>query len=603
MPTDLIIVLVILGLTLALFVSNRLRLDLVAVMALLALVFAGVISTEEALAGFSDPVVLMIAGLFVVGAALFKTGVADAMGRGVERLAGQSPARLVAVLMLTTAVLSGFLSSTGTVAVMLPVVIAIARSRGISPSRLLIPLAFAALLGGMLTLIGTPPNLIVAGQLRQAGLEPFAFFDYTAPGLVMLAIGIVFMVLVSPWLVPARKRAEEVETGPHWFDLFTEYGLEKGLARVRLPASSPLAGQSVSGCGLRSRYQVSVLAITSQTRRGRFTRRPEPGTPMLSGDDLYLSGDPEQIEQAVADMSLEFDQWQPELPAPLSLVDALVPPRSRWIGKTLRELRLHSGAGVTVLGQRPNGGKGSMVDLDRKLGVGDVLLVTGKRSNLNNVARDARDLVLLGVDGQAESRRTGMAPVAMAVMLLMLVAMTFDLVPNVIAVLAAASVLVLTRCLDGLEAYRHINWESVVLIAAIMPMATALDNTGGLELAADWLFGLSESHGALVILAALFIITSAFSQVISNTATTVLIAPVALQAAMAMELSPYPFMMTVAIAASTAFATPVASPVNTLVLNPGGYRFGDFARAGIPLQCLILIATLIVVPWLFPLKP
>ncbi len=458
MPTDLIIVLVILVVTLALFMSNRLRLDLVAVMALLALVFAGVISTEEALAGFSDPVVLMIAGLFVVGAALFRTGVADAMGRGVERLAGESPARLIAVLMLTTAVLSGFLSSTGTVAVMLPVVIAIARSRGISPSRLLIPLAFAALLGGMLTLIGTPPNLIVAGQLRQAGLEPFAFFDYTAPGLVMLSIGIVFMVLVSPWLVPARKRAEEVESGPDWFDLFTEYGLQNGLARVRVPASAALAGQSVSGCGLRSRYHVSVLAISSRTRRGKFTRRAEPGSPINADDELFLSGDPDHIEEAVEAMDLELEQWQPELPAPLSLVDALVPPRSRWIGKTLRELRLHSGAGVTVLGQRPSGGEGGMVDLDRKLGVGDVLLVTGKRSNLNNVARDAHDLVLLGGDGQADSRRTKKAPVAMAVMLLMLGAMTFDLMPNVVAVLAAACVLVLTRCLDGLEAYRNINW-------------------------------------------------------------------------------------------------------------------------------------------------
>jgi di/tricarboxylate transporter len=603
MSTDLVIVLVILAGALALFMSNRLRLDLVAVMALLALVFSGVISTEEALAGFADPVVLMIAGLFVVGAALFRTGVADAMGRWVERMAGDSPTRLIVVLMLTTAVLSGFLSSTGTVAVMLPVVIAIARTRGISPSRLLIPLAFAALLGGMLTLIGTPPNLIVTGQLAQAGLEPFGFFDFTAPGLVMLAIGVGFMMLFSSKLVPARKRSEEADTGPDWFDLFSEYGLDSGLARVRVPEGSVIAGQSVAGCGLRTRYQVSILAITTQTRRGKVSWRAEPGSPINAGDELYLSGDPERIEAAVADTDLDFDCWQPDLPRPLRLVDALIPPRSRWIGQTLRDLKLHSGAGVTVLGQRPNGGEGSVVDLDRKLGVGDVLLVTGKLSNLRNVARDSRDLVLLGNRNLMEPRRTNKAPVAMAVMLLMLAAMTFGWVPNVIAVLTAASVLVLARCLDGLEAYRNINWESVVLIAAILPMATALDNTGGLDLAADWLFGLSEGYGALVVLAALFIITSALSQVISNTATTVLIAPVALQAALAMGLSPYPFMMTVAIAASTAFATPVASPVNTLVLNPGGYRFGDFARAGIPLQLLILTATLIVVPWLFPLAP
>jgi di/tricarboxylate transporter len=601
MSTELIIVLSILAVTLGLFMSNRLRLDLVAVMALLALVFSGVISTEEALAGFSDPVVLMIAGLFVVGAALFRTGVADAMGRWVERLAGENPARLIAVLMLTTALLSAFLSSTGTVAVMLPVVIAIARTRKISPSRLLIPLAFAALLGGMLTLIGTPPNLIVAGQLAQAGLEPFGFFEFTRPGLVMLAIGIAFMVLVSPKLVPARKRAEETETGPDWFDLLTEYGLQDGLAKVHVPSDSMLAGLSVSGSGLRTRFRVSILGITSQTRRGSISRRADPGSPVSAGDELYLSGERKCIEEAIEATGLKLEQWHPDLPGPLRLVDALIPPRSRWIGQTLRDLRLHSGAGVTVLGQRPNGGDGSVVDLDRRLGVGDVLLVTGKLSNLRNVARDSRDLVLLGSKNLMEPRRTRKAPVAMAIMLLMLAAMTFGWVPNVIAVLTAACVLIMARCLDGLEAYRNINWESVVLIAAILPMATALDNTGGLELASDWLFGLSNDYGPMVIMAALFIVTSAVSQMISNTATTVLIAPIALQTALAMELSPYPFMMTVAIAASTAFATPVASPVNTLVLNPGGYRFGDFARAGIPLQCLILIATLIVVPWLFPL--
>jgi len=601
MSADLIIVLAILAVMLVLFVSNRLRLDLVALLALLALVFSGVISTEEALAGFSDPVVLMIAGLFVVGAALFHTGVADAMGRWMERMAGESPARLIVVLMLVTAVLSAFLSSTGTVAVMLPVVIAIARTRRISPSRLLIPLAFAALLGGMLTLIGTPPNLIVSNQLAQAGLEPFGFFEFTRPGLVMLAIGIVFMVLVSPWLVPARKRAEEVDSGPGWFDLFREYGLESGLARVRVPAGSPLAGQSVGGSGFRSRFQVTILAITSDRRRGRVSRRAEPGSSIAAGDALFVSGEPDRIREVVGEFGLELEEWQPTLPAPLQLVDTLIPPRSRWVGKTLRELRLHSGAGVTVLGQRPSGGEGCPVDLDRKLEVGDVLLVTGKLKALRHVAQSSRDLVLLSGAGLVEPRRTRFAPVAMAVMLAMLAAMTFGWIPNVIAVLAAASILVLARCLTAQEAYRNINWESVVLIAAILPMATALDNTGGLDLASEFLFGLSGNHGPLIVLAALFMFTSVLSQMISNTATTVLVAPVALQAALAMDASPYPFLMTVAIAASTAFATPVASPVNTLVLNPGGYRFTDFARAGIPLQLLILVATLVVVPWLFPL--
>lgn len=601
MSTDLILVLVILAVTLGLFVSNRMRLDLVAVASMLALVLTGVISTDQALAGFSHPLVLMIAGLFVVGAALFRTGVADAMGRWIERLSGQGPARLLAVLMGVTAFLSAFISSTGTVAVLLPVVLSIARRRRISPSRLLIPLAFASLLGGMLTLIGTPPNLVVTAQLREAGLEPFGFFDFTLPGLVMLAIGMVFMMLVSPWLVPERRRAEEADTGPGWFDLFAAYGLERGLARVRVPEGSALAGQVVSATGLRTQFGVTVLAMSAQTRRGQVSRQAEPGSPIVGGDQLYLSGEPDRIRRVCEAFNLELAEWHPRLPAPLRLVDALVPPRSTWIGRTLRELRLHTGAGVTVLAQRPANGEGAPVDLDRKLAEGDVLLITGKLQALRGAAHGQRDLMLLGGDGLREARRTRFAPVAIVVMVAMLAAMTFGWVSNVIAVLGAACVLMVTRCITVEEAYHNVNWESVVLIAAILPMATALDNTGGLQLASDALLNVSALHGPLVVMAALFVFTSVLSQMVSNTATSVLVAPVAMQAALAMGLSPYPFLMTVAIATSTAFATPVASPVNTLVLNPGGYKFGDFALVGIPLQVLILGATLVVVPWLFPL--
>lgn len=598
--SDLTLVLIVLAVTLLLFISNRLRLDLVALISLLVLALSGVISTQEALAGFSHPLVLMIAGLFVVGAALFYTGVADAMGRWMEYLGGQHPAQLIAVLMLITAFLSAFISSTGTVAVMLPVVLALARSRKVSPSRLLIPLSFASLLGGMLTLIGTPPNLVVSTQLAQAGLKPFGFFDFTIPGLIMLSLGVVFMVIVSPWLVPARKRAERVDAGPGWQDLFAEYDLEHGLAQVRIPKASLLAGQSVGGAELRGRFQVTALAITTQAKRSRVCRQAGAGSMVLAEDEVYLLGEPGRIQQVVGHFGLELLAWRPTLPAPLRLVDALIPPRSLWIGKTLRELRLHSGADVTVLAQRRRGGEAYLVDLDRKLAMSDVLLLSGKLAALKALGKDSRDVMLLGGQGMTESRRTRMAPMAIAIMLLMLVSMTFNWVPNVIAVLAAACLLTLSGCLKVGEAYRNINWESVVLIAAILPMATALENSGGLKLAADGLLQLSYHHGPLLVLAAMFLLTSFLSQMISNTATSVLLAPVAIQAAQAMSLSPHPFLMAVAIAASTAFATPVASPVNTLILNPGGYRFGDFARVGIPLQLLIMFATLIVVPWLFP---
>ena len=595
--------LAILAVMLALFVSNRWRLDLVALMGLLALVLTGVITTAEAVAGFSDPVVLMIAGLFVVGAGLFRTGVADALGRRVEKLAGASPMRLVAVIMLVTAVLSGLLSSTGTVAVMLPVVLAIARRRDINPSRLLMPVAYAALLGGMLTLIGTPPNLIVSGQLSQSGLEPFGFFSFSAPGLVMLLIGMAYMLLFGRALLPDRR----TESGhrrvadPGWTELFAQYGLKEQLRQLRVPGGCLLAAADVSSSELRSRFGVTVRAIASTTDRGRFVRKAEPGTMIRDQDDLFVVGRAQAIAAVVDRFGLRVVAEQASLPAELLLVDAVVPPRSAFVGRTLRQLRLHSGAGVTVLAQRTAGSQELLLDLDRPLAAGDALLLTGSAKALQQTARSRHDLVLLEDLQDDVSERAHLAPIAIAIMLGMMLLMTSGLVGNVIAVMLAAVALVLTGCVRIEEAYRAINFEAVVLIAAILPMATALDKTGGLALASDALLAASGDFGALAVMAVLFVFTAGLSQVVSNTATTVLVAPVALQAALALEVSPYAMLMTIAIAASSAFATPVASPVNTLVLSAGGYRFMDFVRVGLPLQLVMLAATLLVVPLFFPL--
>ena len=594
-------VVVVLATMLALFMTNRLRLDLVALMALLALVLPGVITTGEALAGFADPVVLMIAGLFVVGAGLFHTGVADALGRQVERFAGTGVRRLTAVIMLVTAFLSAFLSSTGTVAVMLPVVLAIARRRGISPSRLLMPLAFAALLGGMTTLIGTPPNLIVSGQLQQAGLEGFGFFAFTPPGLVMLAVGMACMLILSPRLVPERRQPGDVLEQPTSSDLFAAYGLEDHLVHLRVPAGSALASDDVTGSELRSRFGVTILSIGSHTRRGRVFRKAEPGSLIRGDDEIYAVGSDDAINAVVAEFGLERIGARPRLPDSVRLVDALVPPRSPFVGRTLRELKLRSGAGVSVLAQRHSGQGASPADLDRALQSGDALLLSGDPGAIDRAARSPANLVLLGQPDEASGLDPVRAPLAVGILVLMMLAMTLGWVSNVIAVLSAAVVLVLTRCVDAASAYRSINFESVVLIAAVLPMATALEKTGALDIASGQLLALTGQAGPLVLLATLFVFTAGLSQIVSNTATTVLVAPIAIQAATGLDINPHAVLMTVAIAASSAFLTPVASPVNALVLNPGGYRFTDFARVGLVLQAVLLAATLIVVPLFFPL--
>ncbi len=598
---DLHIALAVLVGMLLLFVSNRLRLDLVAVLGLLALTLSGVLTSAEALAGFSDPVVLMIAGLFVVGAGLFRTGVADALGRQVERLAGQGIHRLTLAIMLVTAFLSAFLSSTGTVAVMLPVVLAIARRRRISPSRLLMPLAFAALLGGMLTLIGTPPNLIVSGQLEQAGLEPLGFFSFTLPGLVMLALGTVSMLILAPRLVPERKGRIADDEQPAWSELFEQYGLKERMASLRVPANSALVCSNLTGSELRSSFGVTVMAIISHTDRGGFIHRAGADSVIHADDELIVIGREQDVAEAATRYGLERLPKPAQLPQPLGLVDALVPPRSEFIGRSLRELRLRSGLGVTALAQRSAGDAGQPVDLDRPLQVGDALLLTGSSRGLQRLSHSRGRLVLLGDPEREQDLDWRKAPLAIAILLGMMLAMTFGWMANVSAVLLAAALLVLTRCLDMEQAYRSINFESVILIAAILPMATALDKTGAMAMAADGLMGLTGQAGPLMLMAALFVFTAGLSQIVSNTATTVLVAPIAIQAALTLGVNPQAVLITVAIAASSAFATPVASPVNTLVLGAGGYRFTDFARVGIPLQLVLLAATLVVVPWLFPL--
>ena len=613
MGTDTLIVFVILGLTVALFVSDRLRLDLVALMSLLALYLSGVLDTAQALAGFADPLVLMIAGLFVVSTGLFQTGIAARLGRWLGRVAGTSEVRLIALVMIVTGLLSGFMSSTGTVAVMLPVVVSLAWRARISPSKLLIPLTMASLIGGMTTLIGTPPNLVASNQLVAQGMEGFSFFAFTPLGLAMLAIALVFMVTVGRHWLPERAPATpggEAEGQPSLAELARRYDLPETVFRTVVPPGSSLAGRDLRALGWPAAYQVQVLAVDPPESHRRGRRRASklvgPDTVLEGGDRVLVQGHAESVEALARESALEFEAVAPDgdgvVPRELGFVEVLPTPRSRWLDKSLADLRFRDRFGLQVVAVRRDGatiteGLGRLV-----LRFGDTLLMEGPRSGFDLVRAERLDAVVLADPGvmDAEAPRASRAPIALAIMLVMLVVMTFGWVPNVVAVGVAAVLMVLTGCLTMDDAYRGVNWEAVVLIAAILPMATALEVTGGLQLAVDGLVAGLGPLGPFAMMMGLFVLTSVASQVISNTATAVLLAPIAFQSALLLDVSPYPLLMTVALAASTAFATPVASPVNTLVLGPGQYRFGDFLRVGVVLQLLVLIATLLLVPLLFP---
>jgi di/tricarboxylate transporter len=628
----LLVYAILLG-AIVLFVSERLRLDLVALLALLALALTGILTPEEALAGFADPVVLMIAGLFVVGDGLFQTGVAQAMGRLPGRLAGDSEVRLVVIIMILVAILSGFMSSTGTVAVMLPVVMGLAWARHISPSKLLIPLSVASLLGGMLTLIGTAPNIVVSNHLQAMGRDGFRFFTFTPIGAAMVVVGIGFMALVGRRLLPDRpspdtpRRADDALSLE---ELAESWDLHRNLFRLRVAEGSSLAGRSLTEADLTGTLALTVLEVEepggdlavgrrAPGRRGKHAvgtgRRagggaprvgaPHPDTRLAPGQVLLVQGSADGVARLVgrgAAVLLDGEGDGDPTGGETGIAEVLLTPRSRLLGRNLKDLEFRDRYGLSVVGIKR---LGDPVEGDLRevaLRFGDMLLVQGDWDRIRVLEREQRDFVVamtpreMGRALQPLDR----APLAVGIMAGMMVLLTFEIVAPVTAVLMAAVAMVLSRCVTVEDAYRSVNWESVVLIAGILPMATALEKTGGMQLIVDSLAATLAGAGPLLLLVVLFVLTSALSQVISNTATAVLLAPIAFQLAVGIGAAPEPFLMTIAVAASTAFATPVASPVNTLVLGPGGYRFGDFFKVGIALQALVLLVTILLVPILLP---
>lgn len=590
-----------------LFLSGRVRLDLTAALVILALAVSGVIEPAEAVAGFGDPLVVMIAGLFVIGEGLRRTGVAARIGQRIAELGRGDEANLILLLMPAVAVLSAFMSSTGVVAIFIPVALSMAREAGVSARRLLLPLSFASLIGGMLTLIGTPPNIAVSRALVDAGLPAFGFFDFTPIGVTVLAAGVIYMLTLGRRLLPAADATEAIGSERSLRDMAAAYGLQEGLHRLRVRPGSPLAGKTLSEVGMRRNFCITVIAAE---RHGGLLSALKPvliETRLRAGDVLIAVAPAEAVAahaEGLGLANLGFPEGlRRRLQGQFGLAEALVVPGSPLVGRTIRENELRRRQGLTVLSVR-RGGTPLALDFDRtRLQDGDMLLLAGPWDALDKLASPRRDLVLLELPREVAERtwHPDQAPWAILVTLGMLLLITFQVTSNLVAVMLAAFAMIATRCVRMEEAYQAMSWQSLVLIAGMLPLARALEVTGGSRLIVDSLAEAFQDLGPRAVLAGLFVLTSAFSQFISNTATTVLIAPIALGLALDMGYAPAPFLMTVAIAASTAFATPVASPVNTLILGPGGYRFTDFVRIGVPLQALALVITVALVPVVFPL--
>jgi di/tricarboxylate transporter len=778
MTIQIALVLSILFAAIVMFVTEKIRVDVVALMVMVSLVLTGLVTPTEALSGFANLAVVTVWAVLILSAGLARTGVAALIGRPLLRLAGGSEARLIALIMLVVGVLSGFMNDIGVAALMLPVVVDIAYRTGRPPSRLLMPLAFAALLGGLNTLIGTPPNILVSEALRQYGLEPFRMFDYTPMGVVIMLTGITFMVLVGRHLLPKRNIKElpenDQEAPGEFFDLQERLfvlrlpsdsvlagktliqsrlgaalGLnvlailradqnrlapgpatilrpgdrllvegvpdrleemrgrgvlvredyvmtveqllstELDLAELKLSPQSSLPGQTLEQIDFRHRFGLVVLAIQ---RGGGVVRTnleklpiqtddvllvqgpherldalqtgseflppsigvpagyqleerlvtmgipedsilvnktlvesrlgdafglgvmgivreetthlmPDPEMRLAAGDRLLVKGREDDIVTLEGLQSLEIDSQAPPEMAELEsehvgLVDVVLSPRSTLGGKTLRQIHFREKFGLSVLAIWREGRAYRSKLRDMPLRFGDALLLYGPRDRLQMLGKELDFLVL--TEAAQEAPRLNKAPIALLIMTTVLIPVILDLLPIAIAAVAGVVLMILTGCLPMEEAYQAIEWKAVFLIAGMLPLGIAMEQTGAARFLAEGMVGFVGGLGPLAVMASLFILAALASQVMPNPAVAVLLAPIAYSTANDLGISPYPLMMAVAVSASAAFLSPVGHSANVLVMGPGGYRFADFTKVGIPLTLVVLVVVLLVMPLLWP---
>ena len=617
------ITLIILIITVAMFIWGKVRADIVALTALAALLVFGILTPAEALAGFSSPIVVMMIGLFVVGGAIMQTGLAKLTGNKLMALSRGNETVTFLLVMLVTSFIGAFVSNTGTVALMMPIIMSLAAGSGMQSSRFLMPLAFAGSLGGMLTLIGTPPNLVIDEVLTEAGFKPLAFFSFFPVGIIVIAIGIIVLMPLSKIFLSKKQSGKKKKQGKSLDDLVDEYQLLDNLHRYIVPSRRPSAaldengeqmdivGKTLKDLSIQKKYGVSIIEIRNE-KKSRLGLVKDVSQNMAKSsstiqvhDTLYIIGEEEKMKRFASDYGLrkmkdvKIDFYD------LGLTEIVVMPTSNFAGLRIGDANLRKRFGINVLGVKR--GDEYITDnlIATKLHVGDMLLVQGEWTNLAHLATDTSNWVVIDQPEKTADKvlLDYKAPVAAAIMLLMIAMMVFDFIPvaPVTAVIIAGLLTVFAGCFRNVEAaYKTINWESIVLIAAMMPMSTALEKTGASALVSQGLVDSLGSMGPTALLAGIYFTTSLMTMFVSNTATAVLMAPIALVAAQQVGVSPYSFLFAVTLGASMCFASPFSTPPNALVMKAGGYTFMDYVKVGLPLQIIIGVVMTFVLPLLFP---
>jgi len=610
----MLITFTILALAAFFFIWGKVRSDVVALCALLFLVLFRILTPEEALSGFSNNIVIMMAALFVVGGGIFQTGLAKMISARIVSLAGKSEIKLFILVMLATALIGAFVSNTGTVALMLPIVVSLAASSGTNVRRLLMPMAFASSMGAMLTLIGTPPNMIIHGTLVDAGYEGLSFFSFLPVGIIAVTLGISSLWFMTKLLVSKEDNDESKKNSNEKSlnQLIQNYQIAENLYRVKVHKDSLINNKKLKELSITQRFNVSILEIRRNIRN-RFLKTVNQDiagaeSSIHTNDILYVLGSQEDINRFVTEnklslVSLEQTEANAMTFGEIGVAELVLMSNSKLINKQIKDTDFRNVYNVNVLGIQRHDEYILQNIKDEKIYAGDVLLIQGKWEDIQKLDREDANWVVVGQPMEKASKipLSNRAPVAATIMILMVVSMVFNWLPPVIASIIAAVLMILTGCLRNVEsAYKAINWETIVLFAGMIPMAIAMEKTGASLLIANSIVSGLGGFGPLMVMAGIYLATSCVTLFISNTATAVLFAPIALRTAESLGVSPLPFMFTVAVAASMCFASPFATPPNALVMSAGRYGFMDYVKMGLPLQLIYAVVMILALPLIFP---
>jgi di/tricarboxylate transporter len=592
MNFEIALTLTIIGVAVFFFATEKLRVDIIALLVLLTLVITGLLDADDAFSGFSNPAVITVWAVYIVSAALFKTGITDIIGAWIAKVADNSEPRLIAIIMLTSGTMSAFMNNIGATAMLLPAVVGISRSSGVKLSKLLIPLAFASLLGGNMTQIGTPPNILATSILTKRGLESFGFFDFTPTGIIVFLAGVLYMVLIGRFLLPDRTNVEDKQVAK----------LRRYVTEVRVLPESRLASVSLADSHLFD----EELAVLDIIHEGDHHEDAYSETIIHEGDLLIVSGDVQSLIDADEKLGLVIE---PDYKFRLSdlataashVFEVVLPSTSQFAGSTIENARLRDRYGFTVLAIWRHG----EVLINRlsevTMQAGDVLLMKGARGNMTNLQENNQVLILEPLE--IDRRRRKKAPLALGILGLVLALTTFAGFHISTAMVIGSVLMVLTGCITMEEAYQNIEWRSVFLIAGMLPLGMVMETTGTAQYLAHGIVEFAGQWGPLAVLAGIYVLAGLITEPMSNAAATVMMVPIAIDIALELGASPQAFVLAVVIGASTSFLTPVGHQSNVLVFGPGGYKFFDFTKVGWLLNLLLVGVTLLVIPLFWPLFP